>query len=408
VRGIGGIGMERGWTRYLAWGLAALTLALIVAQQAMHAAWHSGAGNTSVATQVAFSAAMLVFSVVGALVVTNVPGNPLGWIFLGIGLLGGGVIGAVDVYATHGLVDAPGSAPGALFAAWVYGWAWYATVGLIAFVPLLYPTGTVPGPRWRFVLRALIVMVAGITAVFMFYPGPIGGTDSGLPDNPVGIAALKSPSAAADAVITGSLAVLLAVAVLSMIVRFRGARGDERQQMKWMTFAAVVLAVGLIVPSAVGLQGAGDVIFAISVVQLPLAVGVAMLRYRLYDVDTLINRTLVYGVVTALLGAAYVGLVVVGQAVSTSLAGGGTIAITVSTLVVAALFLPLRSRVQRFVDRRFYRRRYDAGQTLERFGRHLRDEVDLDALGSELCAAVTDTMQPRHVGLWLRGNAGSP
>ena len=148
--------------------------------------------------------------------------------------------------------------------------------------------------------------------------------------------------------------------------------------MKWMTFAAVFLAAGVIVPDLVGIKDTGDVFFAVSVSMLPIALGIAMLKYRLYDIDRLINRTLVYVALTVVLGAAYVGLVLAGQALFSSFAGGSNLAIAASTLVVAALFLPVRSRVQRFVDRRFYRRRYDAQRTLEGFGARLREQVDLD------------------------------
>jgi hypothetical protein len=192
----------------------------------------------------------------------------------------------------------------------------------------------------------------------------------------------------------------------SVVVRFRRSRGDERQQLKWMLVAAGSLVAQIVVSEAAGdwLSDALDgLIFAAAVTAIPVAAGVAMLKYRLYDVDVVIRKTLVYGSLTVLLSLAYAGLVLAGQAVFSSFAGGSNLAIAVSTLVVAALFLPVRSRVQRVVERRFYRGRYDAQRTLESFGARLREQVELDALRGDLEGVVRDTMQPAHVSLWLRG-----
>ena len=266
---------------------------------------------------------------------------------------------------------------------------------------LLYPTGKAQGPRWSFVLRGLIAMVVVLTVLFMFYPGPLDDSKPPLPDNPVGIGALESLPGG-DGIISISFLLLLVAAASSMIVRFRRSRGDERQQMKWMTFAAVFLIAGLVLPDLVGIQETGDVFFAISVCLLPIAMGIAMLKYRLYDIDRLINRTLVYAALTVVLGAAYVGLVLGGQTLFSSSTGGSNLAIAASTLVVAALFLPVRSRVNRFVDRRFYRRRYDAQRTLEGFGARLREQIELETLSTDLALVVQETIQPSHVSLWLR------
>jgi hypothetical protein len=378
-------------------------LVTMTAEWIAHAAWHAGPGNTSISGAVALTVAMVIFGTVGALVATHVPTNPLGWIFIAIGILAGGLLGLVEQIAYQGLVEEPGTLPGALIAGWVYRWAWFPTVGLIGAVPLLYPTGKVPGPRWRFVLWGLIGLFASVTFLFMVYPGPLDDGEPPLPDNPVGIDALGSLGG--DAIIGVSFLLVLGASALSMIVRFRGSRGDERQQMKWMTVAAVFLVAGLVLPDLVGIEETGDVFFAISVCLLPLALGIAMLKYRLYDIDRVINRTLVYAALSLVLGAAYVGLVLGGQALFSSFAGGSDLAIAASTLVVAALFLPVRSRVQRFVDRRFYRRRYDAQRTLEGFGARLREQVDLQTLAVELRGAVDETMQPVHVSVWLRHEA---
>jgi hypothetical protein len=190
----------------------------------------------------------------------------------------------------------------------------------------------------------------------------------------------------------------------SVVVRFRRSTGDERQQLKWMTLAAVFLAAAVVVPTVLGLKNT-DLLFSLAYVLFPLSVGIALFKYRLYDIDRLINRTLVYVTLTAVLGGVYVGLVLGGQALFASFAGSGNLAIAISTLLVAALFLPARSRVQRFVDRRFYRRRYDAQRTLEGFGARLRDEIDLETLSAALGSVVQETMQPSRVSLWLRKDA---
>ena len=393
--------MRRAWTTWLALGLWLLMWALIAFIIVMKLVnWH-GTGDTSTSGLIALFVSVIAFGTMGALVAAHVPANPLGWIFLAFAL-GVTAAGATENYAYHGLVNDPGSLPGALLAGWLYAWAWYPTIGLISFVPLLYPTGRVPGRRWRPVLWGLIGVIGASTLSWMLDPGPLGD-DSKLPDNPVGFGFVGNVHDWLDPVTTVVLVPLAGAVALSVVVRFRRSRGDERQQMKWMVFAVAVLAASIVLSSVT--RWNGDIVFSIAIVQLPVAVGIAMLKYRLYDIDRLINRTLVYVALTAVLGAAYVGLVLAGQSLSSSLVGSGDLAIAVSTLLVAALFLPLRSRVQRFVDRRFYRRRYDAQRTLEGFGARLREQVELETLRSDLGSVVEDTMQPAHVSVWLREGA---
>lgn len=386
-------------TTWLALGLWLLLLGLMALTLVMKLlGWH-GANNTSGSGLVALFVAFVIFATMGALVAAHVPRNPLGWIFLAISI-GAASGGVTENYAYHGLVNAPGSVPGAMAAAWLYSWVWYPTVVLVGIVPLLYPTGRVPGPRWRPVLFGLIGLIVVITVKFMLLPGPLDGNKK-LPDNPLGLGLVGSADRDVALVTNVATVLLFAAVAVSVIVRFRRSRGDERQQMKWMVFAVSFLLLTIVLPNVVG-WGGSDILFSIAIVQLPIAAGIAMLKYRLYDIDRLISRTLVYGALTVLLGGVYVGLVLGGQALFSSFAGSGNLAIAVSTLLVAALFLPVRSRVQHFVDRRFYRRRYDAQRTLAEFGSRLREHVDLQTLESDLRGVVTETMQPAHASLWLR------
>jgi hypothetical protein len=400
--------MLRRWTTWLAFALWLALVGLVVAIGVMKAAgWH-GSNNTSDTGLVALFVAFFSFATMGALVAAYVPRNPLGWIFLAIslGAAGGGV---AENLAYHGLVHDPGSVPGAILFAWTYAWTWYPTVGLIAFVLLLYPTGRPPAGRlWRVVAGGLGATLGAVTVLYMLYPGPLDGSDSKLPDNPVGLEVVGRVlnESRGSAIVNATVLLLMTAAATSVVWRFWKSHGDERQQMKWMAFAAVFLAGGAILPGLVGIEDTGDVFFSFSILLLPVSLGIAMFKYRLYDIDRVINKTLVYGTVTVLLAGAYVGLVIAGQELSSSLVGSDNLVIAVSTLVVAALFLPLRRQIQRFVDRRFYRGRYDAQRTLDAFAARLREQVDLDELALELRGVVTDTVQPTHASLWLREPAG--
>ncbi len=372
---------------------------LVAATVAMKAAGWQGAGNTNTASNVALIVAFLAFATMGAVVGARVPSNPIGWLFLAIALLAAlGV--AAEYYAFQAEVQRPGSLPLALPVTWAYAWLWYPTVILLLFVPLLYPTGRVPGPRWRALLPAEIAFATVVTALYMFDPGPLDD-DKRLPRNPVGIRPLGTAVDHLSPVLALSAIAFILLGIVSLVIRFRRSRDVERQQIKIMGFAAAFVLIG-IVASTVSPWSAGDVLFAVTILLFPTAVGIAMLRYRLYDVDRVINKTLVYGALTVLLAGAYAGLVLASQALFSSVAGGSNLAIAISTLVVAAMFMPLRRRIQRFVDRRFYRGRYDAVRTLERFTARLREQVDLDAVQSDLLAVVRETMQPERASLWLR------
>jgi hypothetical protein len=381
----------------LASTLWALMVVLMAAVVAMSTGGWKGSGSSGTVSNVALVLAFLGFATMGAVVAARVPRNPIGWLFLAIALLAA-LSAAAERYAFHALVEQPGSLPLGVALAWVYSWSWYPTVMLLLFVPLLYPTGRPPGPRWRLLLAAEIALFAVVTLLYMLRPGPLDG-DIRLPVNPLGIGALGTVVDHIGPPLSVAAVVFLVLGIVSLALRFGRSRDVERQQIKIMAFAAAIVLAGIVATFVASRWS--DLILAVTIVLFPGAVGVAMLRYRLYDVDRVINKTIVYGALTAVLAGAYAGLVIAGQALFSSFAGGSNLAIAISTLLVAALFMPLRRRIQGFVDRRFYRRRYDAVRTLEQFTARLREEVDLDVLNDDLVAVVRETMEPARVSLWL-------
>ncbi len=343
----------------------------------------------------------ITFPTVGALVATRQPGNAVGWIFCAIGLSGGASI-FFSEYGIYALVTRPGSLPAGVIAAWIGTWVWLPSVTLtISFLPLLFPHGRLLSPRWLPVAGlAAAVTVAGTVLIALT---PWALLDPGVPArNPFGIEVLRDVGIAVPVpiLLVGVPTMLLCVA--SLVARFRSSGGEERQQLKWFVYASVLNVGTLLIPSA-GTSNAVSVLQIATFPLVPVAAGIAILRYRLYDIDIIINRTLVYGSLTAALALAYLGSVVSLQyAFRVLTSGNSQLAIVASTLLIAALFNPLRRRLQASVDRRFYRDKYDARKTLEAFSAKLRDEVDLDDLTGELTGAVRDTVRPAYVSLWLK------
>jgi hypothetical protein len=338
-------------------------------------------------------------SVVGGLVASRQPENPIGWILCGFS-----VFRALSALAAGYAEVAPheASTGAGRVAAWFFNWSWVSLFALVVFVLLLFPDGRLPSRRWRWARWSGIVGTAALTVGSALAPGKLEDVPTATNPVPAGAAVASTLSIAGGAL----TAVALVAAVVSVFARYRAAADTARQQIKWLGVAAVFTAVcavaGLAAVAAGGPAVAGYSVILGSVVAIPLAIAVAMLRYRLYDVDRVISRSLTYGLVTLTLDAAYAGLVLAGQAVFSAVAGGSNLAIAVSTLVVAALFLPVRRRTQELVNRRFYRRRYDAQRTLDAFGARLREELDLDALAGDLRGVVAETVQPAHVSIWLR------
>ena len=344
------------------------------------------------------------FALVGTLLAVRRPRNPMGWLCLGFALVGVSQV-AAQAYATHGLIVDFGSLPGATFAAWWSGWTGTPSIFFfMMLLPLLFPTGRPPSRRWRPVLWLVLATMVVSTLVSAFSPGPLAGAPEFV--NPVGLGVGEVPAPAGavfGAAYIGAFITSLLLCAASLVARYRQSRGPERQQLKWFVYA-YLLVIGLFVVGATtGDYGVWwSVVFPATVMTIPIAIGIAVLRYRLYDIDLIINRTLVYGVLTAILAAAYVGAIAVLQVGLQPFTQGSQLAVAASTLVVAALFQPLRARIQRVVDRRFYRSRYDAERTVDRFAGRLRDELDLAALSAELIDVVGETVRPARAGIWLR------
>ena len=399
--------MNRRTRAWLAWSLWALSLAL-TALSLLLLILNLSHPDVPVysfwAENVLFS---IGYSTVGAVIVPRMSQeNLIGWLFCAIGLLWA-VIHLIGEYAIYTLLAEPGSLPAGEIASWVYSWLWVPGLGLLVFLCLLFPNGRLPSARWRWFARisALLTLVGAVLAAFS--PGPIV---VGLPaiHNPLGIESLPNAYKSVQVL----MLILIAISVASLLLRRVYARGVERQQTKWFTYAAAVAASGAILQyiisdplDLVWIGGVGYALVLIGLAGMPMAMGIAITRYRLYEIDLLINRTLVYGSLTAVLVALYVVGIVVLQRIFVTLAGQqSTLAVVASTLLIAALFNPLRRRIQSFVDRRFYRSKYDARKTLEAFSAKLRDETDLEALNNDLVGVVRETMQPAHVSLWLRSD----
>jgi hypothetical protein len=353
--------------------------------------------------------AFAAFMAVGAVIVAHRPGNAVGWIFSAIGLLTATGVLATE-YAAYVSRTRPGSPPGVVLAAWYTSWWWYPTLVLVlVFTPLLFPTGRLLSTRWR----PVVVVAAAGTAVIITLSAlqPTLQNEDHPVRNPIGLAGAPDPEEGAlGALLFGLLLLCSVAAVLSVVLRFRRSRGVERQQLKWFTYAAALMSLFLVLSDYLLPQSVVvEVLYGLVIALVPVAAGVAVLRYRLYDIDRLVNRTLVYGALTALLGAVYAGAVLVLGLLFGGVGGNPpSWAVAGATLAVAALFQPARRRTQAVVDRRFNRRKYDAAETIQAFSTRLRDQIDLDTLSAELLAVVDQTMEPTRVSLWLRPSAHGP
>lgn len=349
---------------------------------------------------VGFLCAFGAFGLVGALIIWQRPGNALGWVLAAIGLLAAWGASA-DTYTDL----ASEGDPLYLLSVWISLWYWFPLLGLtLIFTPLLFPDGRPPSSRWRPVAWGAALALALVVFLAAFRERiEVQGISM---DNPVGIPGVEDPEKSTlGSVLLGLFVVFVVLALVSVVVRYLRSAGVQRQQVKWLMLATLVAALMVFFEEITRIDLDTEVLFAVSIALFPLAIGVAIFRYRLYDIDLVINRALVYGSLTVTLLAGYVGAVVVLQRVFILSTGqGSTLAVVASTLVIAALFNPLRQRFQSFIDRLFYRGKYDAAKTLEEFGMGLRDETDIEALRADLVSVVRRTVQPAHVSVWLRSS----
>jgi len=359
-------------------------------------------------------AAPVVFAIVAELIVSRQPRNTIGWVLMvpvGLYVVGGPIASYIERLAP----SSPEPTVPILLIVWFNSWNWLLLIFPLLFIPLLFPNGRPPTPRWRWVGVTAIAW-ASLFVLIAALPQQInaGTTPNVVFDNPVGVLGKDTVERLVGVWIVGLLALAVACAV-ALFVRYRRANETEREQIKWLLYASAVFLVVYVVGFVSGLGGTTSlggyiwgVFFGLSVITLPAAIGIAILRYRLYDIDLVINRTLVYGLLTAILALVYLGGVATTQAIFRTLTGQEhqpQLVVVISTLVIAALFNPLRRRIQSFIDRRdrrFYRKKYDARKALEVFSAKMRDETDLNALSDDLVGVVREAMQPAHVSLWLR------
>ena len=405
----GGGGISPRVAAWLAWSLMVLSVVLLVGGLALDQMTRSTAQERPYygpVDAVFYLATVLTFSVVGAIIASRQPRNAIGWLFCGVGLVMG-LNSLTGGYAEYRLSGGYGPWSFVETAAWFASWSWTILVYLpTSFLLLLFPDGRLPSPRWRPVAWCAALGLIGFVAGTALQPGPLGDFPQIV--NPYGVDSLILEAVA----VTGAILALASMVASagSLIVRMRRAGTVERQQIKWLAYGGAVVVGTIFASGFVSIWSVPLSILIISaaLLGLPVFTCIAILRYRLYDIDIIINRTLVYGSLTLLLALVYFGGVTATQAIFRTLSGQEQqpqLAIVVSTLAIAALFSPLRHRIQSFIDRRFYRRKYDARKTLEAFSAKLRDETDLDRLGDELMGVVHETIQPAHVSLWLHPDA---
>jgi hypothetical protein len=398
----------RRWPGVLAWALLGVELLLFFPLPWFdHLNRQAGRPDLSTLDPFAIppSVAALTAGVVGAVLASRRPRHPVGWLLLTMGL-DMGVSGAAVGYIPYGLVVRPGALPAAHVVARIYPVTIAAVLALVGFVLLLTPTGSPPSRRWRRWARALAAAVAVALVAATIAPGsldPLAQFVSGPLDPQVYGGVLRV--AVQLALLAGLLTVLAGTA--SLVVRFRRARGTERQQLRWVALAAALTGLSMLAAAvliAVDQVNLGAWASVVGVTFLPLAIGAAILRYRLYDLDRIISRTLAYALLTILLALGYAAVVL---GLGRLLPQSSSLAVAAATLGVAAVFQPARRRIQAAVDRRFNRRRHDAARVIEAFGARLRDQVDLDSLSAELLAVVDQTMQPTQAWLWQRPPPGA-
>lgn len=344
----------------------------------------------------------VVFAALGAAIALRQPRNSIGWIFLVCGTFTAFLEPASE-YGFYALVERSGTLPGGDWAIWLTALALPLGLGpILTYVLLIFPNGQLPSARWRPVAWYTVASLVAVSAVGALVFTTVGYGPYAWA-NPISLGfALDLDGIARQLLISVLVGPAALLCIAAFVHRFRGSQGVERQQLKLVAFAGVIaVAVTLLLPVSAGRKPL-EIAKQLAILTVPLAVGMAILRYRLYDIDVLIKRTLVYGSLTVMLGLVYVVSVLLSQQLLRGFTGGSDIAVAASTLLVVALFQPIRRRVQELVDRRFYRQRYDATRTIDAFSVRLRGDVDLDSVRADLIGVVHDTIHPAHASVWLR------
>ena len=382
-----------------AWGGLVLAVVTMIAALLV---WAVDANEPLTPDVVLYLVAFLAFAAVGALIVNRHPKNVIGLLALATGVAGS-IVGLFD---SVGRLKDP--VIGQEWAAWIATWGFPATLAPALLMILLFPTGRLASPRWRIAAASVVIGALTVSIGNAFTPRMV---DFPGVRNPVGIdwfqgSALESGGIGWFPLLAGAV-----VAALGLVPRLRRARGVERQQLKWITYAAALQGIGWVLVALDLRDTAGELAVAVvlgTLLLIPIAAGIAILRYRLYDIDVVIRRTVVYGVVVATLGALYATLVLAMQSIFSGMTGGDTIPVVLSTLAIAVMFGPVRGRIRELVDRRFYRSRYDQQHLVEWLGTQLRDEVELDSVSRSLTSVAGQAVRPASIGLWLRGGAPAP
>ena len=372
-----------------------------------------GWGGGGVVANCVFSLVVLSFPLVGLLILLQQPRNTIAWLLQVVGLLWA-FNSVAHAYAIYGMVVAPGSVPGAVYVAAVNEAAWVPAIGLMGtFLVLLYPDGHLPSPRWRPVAWVCAATIVLGTSAIILSPGAMEESPVPTTTNPLAWQAGEPLLVVLQVAVLPLLPLGIVACAVALVRRFRSSQGVERLQLKWLALVGAVVALlylltmlAVLVVSTTDLSATAwvqvlQLVSLLSFALVPVAIGIAVLRHGLYDIGVVINRALVYGGLTATLAGVYLGSVLLLQLVLSPLTQQSDLAVAGSTLAVAGLFGPARRRIQRSVDRRFYRSRYDMARTADEFAARLRHEVDLDAVGSDLRGAVDESLRPTHVSLWV-------